>query len=126
MMNRRQFGVLGVAMGVSVAAFGALAGEDRVEAVLGDDGMYHQTWFLNSFLDLSDDLTEAAGEGKRLAIMWEQKGCPYCKETHLVNLARPEINKFVRENFAVLQLNIWGSREVTDFDGMKTLNYFDI
>ncbi len=35
----------------------------------------------------------------------------------MVNFARPEINNYVRENFAVLQLDLWGSREVTDFDG---------
>jgi thioredoxin-related protein len=49
--------------------------------------------------------------------MWEQKGCPYCRETHLVNLQQPEIKTFVSENFDVLQLNLFGSRRVTDFDG---------
>ncbi len=34
-----------------------------------------------------------------------------------MNFARPEINEFVRENFNILQLDIWGLREVTDFDG---------
>ena len=51
--------------------------------------------------------------------MWELRGCPYCRETHLVNLARPDIAAFVRENFDVLQLNIVGSRKVTDFDGAE-------
>jgi len=75
------------------------------------------TRFLDSFLELRDDLQEASDEGKRFAIIWEQKGCPYCKEMHQVNFARPDVNEYVRENFAILQLNLWGSREVTDFDG---------
>jgi thioredoxin-related protein len=51
--------------------------------------------------------------------MFEQRGCPYCRETHEVNLADPEINDYVRENFSVIQLNLWGSRAVTDFDGQQ-------
>jgi thioredoxin-related protein len=87
------------------------------EAVLGDDGLYRQNWFLQSFLELGPDLEEAAAEGKRLAVMIEQRGCPYCRETHLVNLADPAVAGYIRERFAVLQLNLVGDLEVTDFDG---------
>jgi len=40
----------------------------RVEAepILGDDGLHRQPWFLESFLDLPDDLTAAQERGKRL------------------------------------------------------------
>jgi len=85
--------------------------------ILTDDGLYKQSWFLESFLDLADDLEGARKEGKRFAIMWELKGCPYCKETHFVNFAQPRIADYVKANFEVLQLNIIGSRKVTDFDG---------
>ncbi|MEE8500416.1 MAG: thioredoxin family protein [Kiloniellales bacterium] len=125
MMNRRRFGMTALAAGVATGIVGGLAGaagradaaSDRIEPILGEDGMYHQPWFVNSFLDLKDDLAEAAEAGKRFVVMWEQRGCPYCRETHIVNFARPEINQYVRENFAVLQLDLFGSREVTDFDG---------
>ena len=99
----------------SVAAVGARA----AEPILTDDGLYRQPWFLESFLDLSDDLDGAAKEGKRFAIMWELKGCPYCKETHFVNFAQPRIADYIKANFEVLQLNIIGSRKVTDFDGTE-------
>ncbi|MCG8361529.1 MAG: thioredoxin family protein [Kiloniellales bacterium] len=82
-----------------------------------DDGLLAQPWFLESFLELADDVEEAAAEGKRFAILWEQKGCPYCKTMHTVNFAQPEIQHFVRDNFTILQLNLFGSRRVTDFDG---------
>lgn len=98
------------------APFAVRAG-DVVEPILTDDGLYTQEWFLESFLDLAEDLDEAQANGKRFAIMWELKGCPYCKETHLVNFADPEVNAYVRENFEILQLNYLGSRIVTDFDG---------
>ena len=89
------------------------------EAVLGDDGLYRQPWFLESFLELADDLAGASEKKKRLAIMWELRGCPYCKQTHTVNFAKPEIENFIKDRFEILQLNIIGSREVTDFDGQK-------
>ena len=125
MMDRRRFGKTALAAGLATGIMGGLAGaagradaaSDRIEPILGEDGMYHQSWFVNSFLDLKEDLAEAAEAGKRFVVMWEQRGCPYCRETHMVNFARPDINQYIRDNFAVLQLDLWGSREVTDFDG---------
>lgn len=105
---------------IGAAAFGALGASARAEEpVLTDDGLYKQSWFLESFLDLADDLDGAAKDGKRFAVMWELKGCPYCKETHFVNFAQPRISDYVKANFQVLQLNIIGSRKVTDFDGQE-------
>jgi thioredoxin-related protein len=86
---------------------------------LNDDGLYTKPWFLESLLDLTDDLKEAADKGKRLVIMWELKGCPYCKKIHEINLADPAIETFIKDKFEVLQLNIRGAREVTDFDGER-------
>ena len=94
-------------------------GAAQAEAVMTDDGFYREPWFLESFLELADDLAAAAENKKRFAIMWELRGCPYCRETHLVNFAKPEITSYIREQFEILQLNIIGSREVTDFDGEK-------
>jgi thioredoxin-related protein len=100
----------------SLAALGAARAD---EPILTDDGLYKQPWFLESFLDLGDDLEGAAKEGKRFAIMWELKGCPYCKETHFVNFAQPKIADYIKSNFEILQLNIIGSRKVTDLDGTE-------
>jgi thioredoxin-related protein len=99
------------------AALLAAAASARAEAVLSEDGLYREPWFIESFLEIGDDLEQAAKRGKRFAVMWELRGCPYCRETHLVNFARPDIAAFVQENFDILQLNIVGSRKVTDFDG---------
>jgi thioredoxin-related protein len=69
--------------------------------VLTDDGLYRQPWFLESFLELGPDLEEATAKAKRFAILWELKGCPSCKQMHLVNFARPEISGFIRERFEI-------------------------
>jgi thioredoxin-related protein len=97
----------------------AASGPARAAPVLTDDGLYRQPWFLDSFLELADDLQGAINVGKRFAIAWELRGCPYCKETHLVNFAKPEIENYIKDNFEILQLNIIGSRKVTDFDGSE-------
>src|SRR6201990_2774880 len=108
-----------VIAGGEAAAVGLVVGRARADAVLTEDGLYRQPWFLESLLELADDLDGATKSGKRFAIMWELRGCPYCRETHLVNFSRPDIEDYVKSNFEVLQLNIIGSRKVTDFDGKE-------
>lgn len=87
------------------------------EPELGDDGLHRQPWFQDTFLNLAEDLEEASGLGKQLVIMWEQKGCPYCRATHEINFRIPRLVDYVSKNFFVLQFNLWGDRKVTDFDG---------
>jgi len=86
---------------------------------LSDGGLYIQPWFLQSFLDMREDLGEARKKGKRFVVIFEQKGCPYCRELHLVNFADRTITNYIRANFEVVQLDLWGSRKVTDFDGKE-------
>jgi thioredoxin-related protein len=109
MSTRRRFLAGALALGLPSRAM--------AQAIQGDDGLYREPWFLESFLDLPDDLKAAREHGKRLAILWELKGCPFCKQIHLVNFADPATSAFIRERFEILQLNFIGSREVTDFDG---------
>jgi len=96
---------------------GIAAAAERVAPELMEDGRYTQPWFLASFLVLKDDLADSAAQNKRLALFWDQVGCPYCKQIHRVNLADPAVNAYIRERFNVLQLDLNGAREVTDFDG---------
>ena len=111
MIDRRRFAV-SVAVLAAALMPGLAAG-----AELGDNGLHVQPWFMQTFLDLAEDKAEAEAEGKHFAILFEQRGCPYCRELHEVNLARPQIASFFASEFGVLQLDLWGSREVTDFDG---------
>jgi len=89
----------------------------RVEPGVDENGLYHQKWSGESFLDLKEDLQEATKAGKRLLVIFEQKGCIYCRKFHTDIMARKYINDYVRKNFVLLQINLWGDREVTDFDG---------
>jgi thioredoxin-related protein len=104
-------------IGAGAAALTIPNGFARAEPILTEDGYYRESWFVETFLELPDDFEAARKNGKRFAVMWELKGCPYCKETHFVNFARPDISKFVQQHFDILPLNVIGSRKVTDFDG---------
>lgn len=86
-------------------------------ARLGDDGLHKQDWFLDSFLEMPDDLAEAEAAGKHLLVLVEQAGCPYCAALHTENFARTEIVDYIKANYLVVQLDLWGSRETVDFDG---------
>ena len=102
-----------------VLSAGAFAADGKQAAAVSDDGLHVQPWFLVSLLDLRDDLREAQESGKRLAIIWEQRGCPYCRDVHEINFALPAVSDYVRDNFLVVQLNLYGAREVTDLDGQS-------
>lgn len=86
-------------------------------AEMGDDGLHKAPWMRDTFKDLGEDLAEATAEGKRLMVIIEQRGCIYCKKMHEEVFVRPEISDFIEKNFFVVQLNMFGDVEVTDFDG---------
>ncbi len=77
--------------------------------ILGEDGLYQQSWFLQSFLDLRDDFSGSVASGKTFLVLWELKGCPFCKLLHTVNFANPEIAAYAQANFEIVQLNLVGS-----------------
>lgn len=77
-------------------------------------------WFKLSFLDLREDVREAADAGKRVLLYFYQDGCPYCAKLLEDNFGQREIAQKTRENFDVIAINMWGSREVTGLDGTQT------
>lgn len=86
-------------------------------AELGDDGLHKPDWLRDTFKDLREDLAEANAEGKRLMITIEQRGCIYCTQMHEEVFPEPRINALLRNDFFVVQINLFGDIEVTDFDG---------
>lgn len=86
-------------------------------AELGDDGLHKTDWMRDTFKDLREDLAEANAEGKRLVVMFEQRGCIYCTKMHKEVFSQPVIDSYIRENFFVVQVNLYGDLEIVDFDG---------
>ncbi|MFW6024622.1 MAG: thioredoxin family protein [Dichotomicrobium sp.] len=103
-----------------VAAFAVLFIVTPIGAVeLGSDGLYKPDWLRQTFNDLSEDLAEARAEGKRMAIIFEQRGCSYCKQMHEEVFPEPEIASYIREHYFIVQYNLFGDVAVTDFDGTE-------
>ena len=71
-MLTRRHAIAAIALGVPSLRIPAAS----AKAMLGEDGLYQLDWYLESFLELSEDLAAATSKGKRFAIMWGLKGCP--------------------------------------------------
>lgn len=86
-------------------------------AEIGDDGLHKAPWMQDTFKDLSEDLEEARDQDKRLMVIIEQRGCIYCTRLHEDVFPDPEINALLSEKYFVVQINMFGDIEITDFDG---------
>lgn len=107
-------------LGLAVAALGSSAAERPSGRYYGAKLTEYPAWFKRSFLDLREDIGEAAAAGKRLMIVFHQEGCPYCNALVERNFSQREIVDYTRRHFDVIELNIWGDREVTDLEGRTT------
>lgn len=94
-----------------------LAATPALAVDLGDDGLHKPAWLRETFKDLREDLAEANSEGKRLLIIVEQRGCIYCTRMHEEVFPDPAIDALIRDSYFVVQMNLFGDVEVTDFDG---------
>lgn len=74
-------------------------------------------WFLNSFLDLGEDIDELSDRNKRLIVFIHQPNCPYCHRFITKNFEDKTILKKIRSSFEVVDINMIGDREVTGIDG---------
>lgn len=77
-------------------------------------------WFKESFLDMREDIAEAAKSGRRLMLYFHQDGCPYCAKLLRENFGDKAIADKTRKHFDVIAINLWGDREVTDLAGKTT------
>ncbi|MCT8973339.1 thioredoxin family protein [Microbaculum marinisediminis] len=98
---------------LSMLAFAAPAGA----VTIGDDGLHKQDWFSITFRDIAEDIEAANEEDKRLVLVFEQRGCIYCRKMHEELLTDPEVRDYIKANFKVVQYNMFGDEEVTDLDG---------
>jgi thioredoxin-related protein len=100
---------------IVIAVLAALALPAAAE--IGEDGLHKEDWFSITFRDIAEDIDSAKEEGKRLAIVFEQRGCIYCAQMHEKLLSDPEVRDFIKANFKIVQYNMFGDEEVTDLDG---------
>ncbi len=88
-----------------------------VAAELNADGLHVAPWIEETFLDLREDLETANAEGRRFAVIVEQRGCIYCTRMHEQVFVEPRVAELLDEAFYVVRLNMHGALEAVDFDG---------
>lgn len=102
-------------------------GVDETELTAAFENPGHEEkpdWFKVSFLDVYEDVAEAAEADKRLMIYFFQDGCPYCKKLLEDNFGQRDIALKTQKHFDVVAVNIWGDREVTVGDRVMTEKQF--
>ncbi|MGJ8570027.1 MAG: thioredoxin family protein [Hoeflea sp.] len=101
---------------LAFAAIAALTAQ-AWSSEIGEDGLHKEDWFALTFRDVAEDIETAREEGKRLVMIFEQRGCIYCAKMHETLLSDPEVADYIKANFKVVQYNMFGDEEVTDLDG---------
>jgi len=94
------------------------AAENVMEAGLVNPGYVEKpAWFKNSFLDIREDIREAAENGRRVMLYFYQDGCPYCAKLIQDNFTQRSIVEKTQKYFDVIAINMWGDREVVNLAG---------
>lgn len=89
------------------------------EGLINPGFVQKPAWFKASFLDLREDVAEAAAVNKRVMLYFYQDGCPYCEKLINTNFAQRDIVTKTRANFDVIAINMWGDNTVTDLQGSE-------
>ena len=93
---------------------------DTFEDAPLEDPISMPPWFKLSFLDLSEDLEDAIGNGKQgLMVYFGQKYCSYCKQLLEGNFGKLDILAYTQKHFDAIGIDIHGQREVTALDGSQ-------
>lgn len=95
----------------------AAEGESLEEGFVNPGYVEKPQWFKSSFLDLREDVTDAAAEGKRVLLYFYQDGCPYCEKLIRTNFSQKGIVDKTKKNFDVIAINMWGDTTVTNLQG---------
>lgn len=109
----------------SCFTFTAMASQEYEQAELTDfddallkEELVYPDWFKMSLGDLNDDLQESLAEGKSgLIVYFGQKRCAYCEQFLETNLGITDIQKYIREHYNIIPIDIWGIEDIKDTDG---------
>ena len=69
-------------------------------------------WFKDSFLEIADDVSEAAESGKHVILFFQLNDCPYCHRMLKDCFEAEPMKNAVQESFDVIAINIKGDREI--------------
>ncbi|MEO1767649.1 thioredoxin family protein [Thiobacter aerophilum] len=113
-----RFFLSGVLLVLATLAGETWAAEQRGR-YFGAKATEYPAWFKESFLNLREDIAEAAAANKRVLIVFHQDNCPYCNLLVERNLSQKDIVDLMQARFDTVAINMWGDREVTDYSGSR-------
>jgi thioredoxin-related protein len=99
---------------LSIGVSTAVAAADTPSRGQITGGVVHQApgWFKQSFLEIADDVDEAAEAGKHVILFFQLNGCPYCDRMLTESFEAEPMTGYVREHFDVISINVRGDREI--------------
>lgn len=81
----------------------------------------YTNFFNDSFGNLKEELAMAKEEGKKgVMLFFEMDDCPFCTRMKKGVLSKDEVQKYYRDNFRLLAIDIEGDIELTYFEGKST------
>ena len=85
-----------------------------VERGIITGGVTHQApeWFKDSFLEISEDVDEAAQHNKHVMLFFQLNDCPYCDRMLNDCFEEESMKNQIQKNFDVIAINIKGDRDI--------------
>ncbi|WP_298607683.1 thioredoxin fold domain-containing protein [uncultured Thiothrix sp.] len=77
-------------------------------------GIEHEMpdWFKESFLEIQEDIKEAADANKQVMLFFHLNNCPYCAKMLDDNFLQEPLKTYIQEHFDVIAINVKGDRQV--------------
>ncbi len=76
-------------------------------------------WFKDSFLEISDDVDEAAQHNKHVMLFFQLNDCPYCDRMLTECFEEESMKGLIQESFDVIAINIKGDRDIAFNDELS-------
>lgn len=74
--------------------------------------------FAESFLDIPEDVRDAAKLRRRVIVFFEQDGCPACVRMGRVTFADAAVAERLKRGYVLLAVDIFGARDTVWTDGV--------
>ncbi len=104
----------------TIAAADTTAPETKQGEIVGAVEHKMPDWFKESFLDISEDASEAGAENKHVMLFFQRDDCPYCERMLRESIDAEPLRSFIQEHFDVIAINTKGAREIA-FDENTTV-----
>ena len=80
--------------------------------ILGAESHSMPSWFKDSFLEIADDVEEAADAGKQVMLFFHLDACPYCDRMIAESYESSQLKSYIQQHFDTIAINIKGDREI--------------